>query len=153
LENQGFDASVLSEFRTRLLEGQAEQGLFDAVLTCLREHGLLKARGRQRTDSTHVLAAIRTLNRLACVAETLRQALNDLAAVAPDWLRAQITPDWFDRYRQRVEEYRLPPDKEERRQLAETIGRDGFALLAALDAPTAPAGLRARPALQVLRGV
>ncbi len=153
LEDQGFDASVLSEFRTRLVEGQAEQGLFDTMLTCLRERGLLKARGRQRTDSTHVLAAIRTLNRLACVAETLRHALNDLADVAPDWLRAQITPDWFDRYRQRVEEYRLPTDKEERRQLAETIGRDGFALLTALDAPTAPAELRARPALLVLRRV
>jgi len=153
LEDRGFDASVLSEFRTRLVEGQAEQGLFDTVLTCLRERGLLRARGRQRTDSTHVLAAIRTLNRLACVAETLRHALNDLADVAPDWLRAQITPDWFDRYRLRVEEYRLPKDKGERQQLAETIGRDGFALLQAIDAATAPAGLRARPALQVLRRV
>jgi transposase len=153
LEDQGFDASVLSEFRTRLLEGQAEQGLFDTVLTCLRERGLLKARGRQRTDSTHVLAAIRTLNRLACVAETLRHALNDLAEVAPDWLRVQITPEWFDRYQRRVEEYRLPKDKGERQQLADSIGRDGFALLQALDAPTAPAGLRARPALLVLRQV
>ena len=104
LEDQGFEASVLSEFRTRLLEGQAEQGLFDPVLTCLRERGLLKARGRQRTDSTHVLAAIRMLNRLAGVAETLRQALNDLADVAPDWLRAQLPPDWFARSSQRVEE-------------------------------------------------
>jgi transposase len=144
---------VLSEFRTRLVEGQAEQGLFDTALTCLRERGLLRARGRQRTDSTHVLAAIRTLNRLACVAETLRHALNDLADVAPDWLRTQITPDWFDRYRQRVEEYRLPKDKAARQQLAETIGRDGFTLLQAIDAATAPAGLWARPALQVLRRV
>jgi transposase len=153
LEDRGFDASVLSEFRTRLVEGQAEQGLFATVRSCLRERGLLKARGRQRTDSTHVLAAIRTLNRLACVAETLRHALNDLAAVVPDWLRTQITPDWFDRYRQRVEEYRLPKDKAERQQLAETIGRDGFTLLQAIDAATAPAGLWARPALQVLRRV
>jgi transposase len=153
LEDRGFDASVLSEFRTRLLEGQAEQGLFDTVLTCLRERGLLRARGRQRTDSTQVLAAIRTLNRLACVAETLRHALNDLADVVPDWLRTQITPDWFDRYRLRVEEYRLPKDKAERQQLAETIGRDGFTLLEAIDVATAPAGLWARPALQVLRRV
>jgi len=153
LEDQGFNASVLSEFRTRLVEGQAEQGLFDTVLTCLRERDLLKARGRQRTDSTHVLAAVRTLNRLACVAETLRHALNDLAEVAPAWLRAQITPEWFDRYSQRVEEYRLPTDKRERQRLAETIGRDGFALLTALDGPTAPAGVWARPALQVLRRV
>jgi transposase len=94
---------VLSELRTRLGEGQAEQGRFDTVLTCLGERGLLRARGRQRTDSTQVLAAIRTLKRLACVAETLRPARNDLADVAPDWLRPQITPDWFDRDRLRVE--------------------------------------------------
>jgi len=153
LEDRGFDASVLSEFRTRLVEGQAEQQLFDPILTCLRERGLLKARGRQRTDSTHVLAAIRTLNRLACVGETLRHALNDLAEVAPDWLRTQISPEWLDRYQRRVEEYHLPKDKGQRQQLAESIGRDGFALLQALDAPTAPAGLRTRPALQVLRQV
>lgn len=153
LEDRGFDASVLSEFRTRLIAGKAEQGLFDTILTSLRDRGLLKARGRQRTDSTHVLAAIRTLNRLACVAETLRHALNDLAAEAPDWLRAQVAPDWFDRYSHRVEEYRLPSDTGERQRLAETIGRDGFHLLTALDAPTAPVGLRMRPAVQVLRQV
>jgi transposase len=103
-EDRGFAASVRRELRTRLGEGQGEQGLFDTVLTCLRERGLLRARGRQRTDSTHGLAAIRTLNRLAWVAETLRHALNELADVAPDWLRPQSTPDWCDRYRLRVEE-------------------------------------------------
>ena len=153
LEERGFAASGLSEFRTRLVQGQAEQRLFDTVLTGLRERGLLKARGRHRTDSTHVLAAIRTLNRLASVAETLRHALNDRADVAPDWLRAQITPECFDRYQRRVEEYRLSKDTEERQRVAETIGRAGVALLTALEAPTAPAGLSARPALQVLRQV
>jgi transposase len=153
LEERGFDASGLSEFRTRLVAGQAEQRLVDPVLTCLRERGLLKARGRQRPDSTPVLAAIRTLNRLAWVAETLRHALNDLADVAPDWLRAQITPDWFARYQRRVQEYRLPKDKDERQRVAAAIGRAGFALLTALEAPTAPAGLSVRPALQVLRQV
>jgi len=90
LEDRGFDASVLSEFRTRLLEGQAEQGLFDTVLTCLRERGLLKARGRQRTDSTHVLAKVRALNRTLCVAQTMVYVLNVLSGVAPDWVRAHV---------------------------------------------------------------
>jgi transposase len=153
LEAPGFDASVLSEFRTRLITGQAEHVLFDTLLTRLQERDLLQARGRQRTDSTHVLAAIRVLNRLTCVGETLRQALNDLATVAPDWLQRQITPDWFDRYSHRLEDYRLPSAKEDRHQLAVTIGRDGFQLLTAVQAPTAPVGLRERHAIEVLRRV
>src|SRR5438034_5934118 len=63
LTDPGFDASVLCEFRARLLSGGAEQRLLDRLLVLCRERGLLGARGRQRTDSTHVLAAIRTLNR------------------------------------------------------------------------------------------
>ena len=116
LEDPGFDASVLSEFRTRLITGQAEHVLFETLLIRLQERGLLKARGRQRTDSTHVLAAIRTLHRLTCVGETVRYALNDLATVAPDGLQRQITPDWFDRYRHRLEDYRLPSTQAERQQ-------------------------------------
>jgi len=64
LADAGFDHSVLCEFRGRLLEHGATERLLARVLETAREEGLLKARGRQRTDSTHVLAAIRTLNRL-----------------------------------------------------------------------------------------
>jgi transposase len=59
LRDAGFDPSVLSEFRKRLLDGQAEELLFDTLLTQFRAHGLLRTRGRQRSDSTHVLAAVR----------------------------------------------------------------------------------------------
>ena len=123
LEDPGFDASVLSEFRTRLITGHAESVLFDTLLTRLQARGLLKARGRQRTDSTPVLAAIRTFKRLTGVGETLRYALNDLATVAPDWLQRQITPDWFDRYGHRLEDYRLPSTQEDRQLLAVTMGK------------------------------
>ena len=90
LTDSGFDRTVLSEFRSRLVAGAAELVLLDKLLTKLREMKLLKARPRQRTDSTHVLAAVRTLNRLERVGETLRQALNSLAVMVPDWLRAQV---------------------------------------------------------------
>lgn len=100
----GFDASVRCEFRSRLLAGQAEHGLFETLLIRFREAGLLKPRGRQRTDSTHVLAAIQTLNRLECVGETLRHALKTLAVAAPDWRRGHVPADWFDRYGRRVED-------------------------------------------------
>jgi len=153
LTDPGFDASVLSEFRSRLIAGQAEAQLFELMLTRFREAGLLKARGQQRTDSTHVLGAIHTLNRLECVGETLRRALNVLAVVAPDWLRAQVPPEWFDRYSRRFENYRLPPGKPERYALAETIGADGFQLLRWVYATTTPAWVRQIPAVEVLRQV
>jgi len=97
LTDAGFHYSMLSDFRKRVLEGGVERHLLDALLDRLRECGLIKERGQQRTDSTHVLAAIRELNRLECVGETLRYALNSLAVVVPDWLRQQAAPEWWDR--------------------------------------------------------
>ena len=108
LDDPGFDVSVLSEFRARLIAGGAEQQLLDALLALCAERGWLHARGPQRTDSTHVLAKVRALNRIETVAETLRAALNALAAAVPDWLRAQVDAEWFARYSERIEESRLP---------------------------------------------
>ena len=88
LADPGFDHSLLSEFRGRLLGGDVAERLLARVLDAAREGGLLKARGRQRTDSTHVLAAMRELNRIELLAETLRAALNAITVAAPDWLRA-----------------------------------------------------------------
>ena len=153
LTDSGFDASVLSEFRQRLITGHAELLLFETMLTRFREQGLLKAKGRQRTDSTHVLAAIQTLNRLECIGETLRHALNVLAAVAPDWLQSWVPAVWFDRYRQRFADYHLPPAKPARDTLATQIGLDGRQLLWAIYDPTTPAWLREVPAIQTLRQV
>ncbi len=153
LTDPGFDASVLSEFRTRLLVGGAEALLFETLLAHLRTQGLVKPRSRQRTDSTHVLAAIHVLNRLECIGETLRHALNTLATVAPDWLRPWVPAVWSDRYTRRFEDYRLPDGKAERYVLAGEIGTDGVALLSHLYAPDAPVWLREVPAVQILRRV
>src|ERR671925_1479406 len=148
LTDPGFDHTVLSEFRTRLVSGQAEQLLLETLLSQLRARGLLKARGRQRTDSTHVLAAIRVLNRLELVGETLRRALNSLAVVAPDWLRAQAPAEWFERYGRRLENYRLPQTAAAREALAATIGTDGRQLLQAVEAAPDQPWLRDIPAVQ-----
>jgi transposase len=153
MTDPGFDASVLSEFRGRLIAGSAEMLLFESMLNHLRERQLLKPRGRQRTDSTHVLAAIQVLNRLECVGETLRHALNTLAVAVPDWLLAQVPAVWFDRYGRRFEEYRLPSGRPERYALAEEIGADGRHLLTAIADPSAPSWLREVPAVQILRRV
>ena len=150
LTDPGFHYSILSTYRERLLAGGAEQQFFEEMLTHFRARGLLRARGQQRTDSTHVLAAIRDLNRLECIGETLRHALNCLAVVLPDWLAAQVAPDWFDLYGTRFEQYRLPRELAEQQELAERIGRDGQHLLAALDDPATPGYLREMLAIQTL---
>src|SRR5262245_4335474 len=98
LTDPGFNDSVLSEFRARLIAGGVEHLLLETMLTSLQEPGLLKGRGQQRADSTHILAAIRTLHRLELVGETMRFALNRLAAVAPPWLQTQLQPGWLERY-------------------------------------------------------
>src|SRR6266516_1776412 len=108
LTDPGFDFSVLSEFRDRLLAGSAAELLLDKLLERCRALGLLKAWGQQRTDSTHVLAAIRVLNRLELVAETLRAALNDIATIAPAWLQGLVPLEWYERYGRRIEDTRLP---------------------------------------------
>src|SRR5262249_60106020 len=109
LTDPGFDASVLSEFRSRLLAGQAEERLLEKLLERAKALGLLKARGRQRTDATHVLASVRTMNRLELLAETLRAALNELATRAPEWLRGGAPAGWDQRHPRRIEDSRLPP--------------------------------------------
>jgi transposase len=151
LTDPGFDYSVLSEFRDRLLAGSAEELLLDKLLERCRALGLLKARGQQRTDSTHVLAAIRVMNRLELVAETLRAALNELATVAPAWLQAMAPLAWYERYGRRIEDTRLPREQAQRDAYAQTVGADGFHLLDALDAPQAPTSLRELPMIATLR--
>jgi transposase len=151
LTDPGFDASVLCEFRTRLVAGSAEALLFETLLEQCRAHQLLKAGGVQRTDSTHVLAAVRLLNRLESLGETMRHALNALAVVAPEWVVAHSRPEWVSRYERRFEEQRLPSSEEQRAALAAGIGVDGFELLAALWAERALSWLREVPAAEILR--
>jgi transposase len=88
------------------------------MLERLRARGLVKARGPQCTDATHVLAAIRVLKRLELVGETLRATLNRLATVAPEWTRGVARPEWFERYSRRVEDSRLPKERAEREAYA-----------------------------------
>lgn len=153
LSDPGFDFSLLSEFRQRLVQEQAGDLLLQRLLEVCKQRGWLKAGGKQRTDSTHVLARVRSLSNLECVGETLRAALDDLAALAPEWLVGQISPDWFERYSHRVENYRLPKAESQRSALAQQIGTDGLHLLHALEGPQAPAGLKEVASVQLLQQV
>jgi transposase len=153
LTDPGFDYTVLCEFRARLVENAKERLLFETLLATFQERKLLKARSTQRTDSTHVLAAIRAVNRLEGVGETLRHALNTLAVVAPGWLLSQTQPEWAERYGRRFDDERLPKEEKARDALARTIGADGFRLLSAIYAPSAPPWLWEIPAVEILRQV
>jgi transposase len=151
LEDEGFDFSVLSGFRDRLVAGGAERVIFGRLLARLKELGLVKAGGRQRTDSTHVLGRIRDLNRLELAGETVRAALEALSATAPDWVAAVIDASWQQVYGQRIDNWRLPESETRRKDLAVQYGRDGYYLLEQVYGPQAPGWLRELPAVQVLR--
>ncbi|MFB7534599.1 IS1182 family transposase [Streptomyces sp. NPDC056178] len=151
LADPGFDFSVLSEFRDRLIEEDAGSRVLDAILTAARDKGLLTGGGKARTDSTHVFSAARELCWLEMVAETLRAALNALAVAAPDWLVQVAEPDWFKHYATRAEDSRFPRARTKRDEVGRRIGADGMRLLRAVTSPEAPAGLRAVPEVEVLR--
>lgn len=152
LTDPGFDFSVLCEFRARLLAHQVEAQLFDVLLQRFQQRGLLRPRGVQRTDSTHVLAAVRRISRLALLGETLRAALNELAVHDPAWLAPLLSDVWVERYARRIEESRLPRSDAGRERHALTIGADGLQLLEALDA-SGSSELQALPQVVTLRRV
>jgi hypothetical protein len=112
---------------------------------------LVKARQQQRTDSTHVVAAVRLMNRVELVGETLRAALNEVAVHAPDWLRAVAPAEWYERYQRRSEQGRLPKGKEAREQYAKSVGEDGFYLLDALAAAATAVSLHELPSAKTLQ--
>ena len=151
LEDSGFDYSVLSEFRERLTKEGAEQRLLNELLKRLAAGGWIKERSKQRSDSTHVLAAATQLSRLESVVEMLRAALNAIATEEPQWLESWVEPEWFKRYSKPVDEYRLPQKKEERTDYAHQVGRDGMKLLEKVWQDEAPKSLRELPKVQQLR--
>src|SRR5215469_5706047 len=150
LTDAGFDHTVLSEFRTRLVALSAEERFLEAVVDLCKEQGWLKARGRQRTDSTYILAKVRALNRAECVVETLRHTLNVLAVVAPDWLRSQVQPDWLERYGSRASDYRFPSGEEKRQRFLQQVGQDGWQVLTTIQSDPATQWMLSIPAVDTL---
>lgn len=153
LTNTGFDHSVLSEFRDRLRTGSAEEQILNLMLKQFQIQGLIKVRGQQRSDSTHVLATIREMTRVEFLGETLRYALNALAEVAPIWLQSVAPVEWYDKYGKRFEDSRLPKHPSEREALASEMGADGFYLLDLIYAETTPFNWRTFPAIEALRQI
>jgi len=154
LTDDGFDFSVLSEFRQRLIDNEAGQRLLDTMLAQFVEAGLLGNGGKQRTDSTHVIANVQELNRLMLVGRTFQTALDAVTLVAADWLQEWVAPDWFTRYGKLLTDFRLPQKRAERDALTITIGQDGLLLLNNIwHHPQTPPFLREVPSIQILRQV
>jgi transposase len=154
LDDPGFDPTVLAGFRARVADAGLEQVVLDALLDRLVSAGLVKAGGKQRTDSTHVIAAVAALNRLELVGESVRAALEALAAAHPGWLEQRVcVPDFARRYGAPMTSWHPPVSQARRDELAVAYARDGYALLEAVYDGSAPAWLREVPAIDVLRRV
>ena len=154
LDAPGFDHTVLSEFRARVAAHGLEEAALDALLARLAADGLVKAGGKQRTDSTHVLAAARAMHVVELTGESVRAALEALAAACPGWLAARLcSGDWGRRYGARIDSWRLPAGKAAQGERALQYARDGHALAAVLLEDGAPPWARDLPAVQVLRTV
>lgn len=129
-----------------------EEKALDLLLAALKDRGLVKAGGKQRTESTHVISAVRDLNRLELAGECVRAALEAISAAAPDWVEQVLeVPGWAGRYRARIDTWRLPSSQAKREELARSYGADGYALVEAVYAPFSPVWLRQLPAVQALR--
>ncbi|MFI9753818.1 transposase [Streptomyces collinus] len=154
LTDTGFDFTVLSQFRTRVVEHHLEEKVLDLLLERLTEQGLVGAGGKQRTDSTHIVSAVRDLNRLELAGESVRAAVEALTVAAPHWVAGVLdVPGWSRRYDTRIDTWRMPSSATKRDQLALTYARDGFALLSAVHDPRSEPWLRELPAVQTLRTV
>jgi transposase len=154
LDDPGFDDSVLPEFRGKVADAELEQAVLDALLEQLAADGLVAEGGKQRTDSTHVVAAVAALNRLELAGESVRAALEALTAAHPDWLAQRIcVSDFARRYGTPMTSWRPPASQAQRDKLAIAYARDGYALLKAVCDPPAPAWLREIPAVDILRQV
>lgn len=149
VDDRGFNFSVLSEFRDRVIRHQVEARLFDHVLQQLAELGLVKQqRGRQRSDSLAVLSKVRALSRLEQVVETLRLAVRALLKADPEWTRKTVPPTWEERYGERCVADKL--NKAQHQALSAQVGPDGEWLLERLRAETTPEELRTLSAVEVL---
>jgi transposase len=153
LADAGFDYTILTEFRTRLVEHGMQARVLDLLVARLVDRGLLKSRGKQRTDSTHIIAAVRQLNQIELIGETVRACVEALAVADGDWVSARLDSSWQRRYGARVDSWRMPASKTQRAALGADYARDGVALLAAVWDAATPPWLAQLPAVGVLQRV
>lgn len=146
----GFHFTELYQFRGRLLEHAEERLVFDHLLVRLKALGLIKPRGKMRTDSTHILGVVERLSQMELVTESLRVALRVVSELASEWVEKTIPAAFCEVYGQRRSEYGLS-NAEALERLVQA-GRDGFWFLMQLD-QSGPESARSLPEVRVLRTV
>jgi transposase len=150
LEDEGFDFTVLTHFRERLIQHGIADLLLEPILKVCRREGWLMPGGQQRTDSTHVLAAVHAFTCEERVGETLRAALNTLATLVPEWLLA-IAPDhWYELYVDRIDVHRMANSRAERKAVRDQMGADAWRLLQALETPLLPEEVKHHASIETL---
>ena len=149
LDYGGFHATVLVYFRDRLEEKKAQRLIFDGVVDLLIELGLVKRKGKQRLDSTHIVGYVKAMSWMECAIETLRLALEDLKAEVGQKKR----PEFWDRlwafYVENNLDWRL--SKTEQANRHRQCGQDIRDLLEWID--TANPKLAEREAVKLVRRV
>jgi hypothetical protein len=133
LEDPGAGHWVLPESRAKVASAGLEQVPLDALLERLSADGLVKAGGKQRTDSTHVVAAVAELNQLDLAGESVRAAVEALAAAHPGWVAGALhVGEWTRKYGAPVPGWHFPASKKKQDEIAVTYARNGHALLRAV---------------------
>lgn len=153
IDDMGFDPSILTDFRQRLVDHQAQELLLTPILEICVQRGWIREKGKYRMDSTMVLSSARKINSVESVGESLRNALNVLAEEEPEWLITVVSPEWFDRYVHRFELQRFPKGKQAQDDMVATVGEDTWTLLKAVEHASAPKGLLGLKAISFLRKV
>jgi transposase len=146
----GFHFTDLLAFRKRLLEHNQERLVFEQVLLKLNGLGLIKKRGKMRTDASHILGVVERLSQFELVMESLRVALKAVMEVAQDWAKQVLPAAFCEVYSQQQSEYGLS-ESQMRTQLVQA-GQDGFWFLTQID-KSAPTLVGQLPEVEVLRKV
>jgi transposase len=146
----GFHFTDLYAFRQRLVGRQKEALLFEQLIRRLRQEGLLRARGKMRTDATHVVALLNRLSQLELVRESLRVALRAIETQEGAWAEERIPEAFAETYSQRQNDYRLT-DRQITEQLGQ-VGHDGYWLLKEIERG-APEGVGSLSEVETLRSV
>lgn len=151
LGDVGFDASVMSDFRGRITSNDATDLILESVLKAAKDQGLLKHE-TQRSDSTHILAAVRDLNRLEFVHETVRTTMEALAECDFDFVNGIARKDWGERYGAQCFNFRIPKSENKKAQWLSAIAEDGRYLLEEIE-KNAPPALKNHSSVEILRTV
>lgn len=149
LDYEGFHPTVLVYFRDRLEHKGAERVIFDGVVQLLMELGLVKKKGTQRLDSTHILGYVKEMSRLECALETLCLALEDVEGEVGEGMRPEFWGRLWLLYVQSKVDWRL--GKSERESRYRQCGEDMRAVLEWIDRNRAD--LSEREAVKLLRRV